>query len=235
MAPWSREWTGGLLPRGDRARITEKVFYPSRGRSIIGITEITSSRTYLLPDWVILEPREEELMSDRSAVVLKVTLDDPFGRAPDKPYRVLAVPGEWSLYDLAHLIVDSFDFDFDHMFGFYNNLRNYAKSTEGYEYFSDIGEGNEFGSVTETSVLSVFPEKGKKMLFLFDYGDHWCFTIKVEDVQDAEEFEDLPAVVKRVGEAPLQYGDMVDWDDEEDWSEDWDDDDWDYDWMEDDE
>lgn len=178
-------------------------------------------------------------MSEGNALVLKVTLDDPFGRAIDKPYRVLAVPADWLLYDLARFIVDSFDFDFDHLFGFYDNIRNYAKSTEGYEYLGEMDEASEFEGVTGTIVSKAFDKKGKKMLFLFDYGDHWCFIVKVEDIVDAGEYEGLPCLIKSVGQAPPQYGEAeeewdTEWDDDDDWSEDWSDDDWDDEWDDDD-
>jgi len=72
-------------------------------------------------------------------------------------------------------ILDSFDFDFDHPFGFYDNIKRWVDSREGYELFTDIGEGDEFEGVKKTKVNRVFDRIGKKMFFLFDYGDEWHF------------------------------------------------------------
>ncbi|MCD6189708.1 MAG: hypothetical protein J7J97_05935 [Thermococcus sp.] len=55
--------------------------------------------------------------------LIKVTLSNWYGHVRGMPYRVLAVPEEFTLYDLAEAIVDSFGFDFDHAFGFYNNIK----------------------------------------------------------------------------------------------------------------
>jgi len=39
------------------------------------------------------------------------------------PYRTIAIPESYSLYDLAEKIIESYDFDFDHAFGFYDNIK----------------------------------------------------------------------------------------------------------------
>lgn len=41
-------------------------------------------------------------------------------------------------FSLAESIVDSFNFYFDHCFGFYDNIERWIKSEEGYELFADI-------------------------------------------------------------------------------------------------
>ena len=40
-----------------------------------------------------------------------------------KIYRDIEITGTASLYTLAQAIVRSYDFDFDHAFGFYNKLK----------------------------------------------------------------------------------------------------------------
>lgn len=127
----------------------------------------------------------------------------------DKPkessYRVLAVPESFTLYRLAESIVDSFNFYFDHCFGFYGNIEKWSESEEGYELFADIGEESEFKGVKNTKVSKVFSEIGKKMLFLFDYGDEWIFIIELKGVESPKEYVKYPAVVESVGYDPQQY------------------------------
>lgn len=72
-----------------------------------------------------------------SIFALKVSLDK-------KIYRVIEIQGSKSLYNLASAIVKAFDFNFDHAFGFYNNLKNHYDSDEIYELFIDM-EGAEPG------------------------------------------------------------------------------------------
>src|SRR4051794_38697836 len=92
-------------------------------------------------------------------------------------YRDIELPSSASLEDLAAAIVDAFGFDFDHAFGFYSNLKgDYYRSEERYELFADLGEASEgVRSVRRTKLDTAFPEVGKTMLFLFDYGDEWRF------------------------------------------------------------
>jgi len=138
--------------------------------------------------------------------ILKVTLTDEKGRKKGRPYRIIAVKGNTTLYRLAKIIVESFDFQFDHAFGFYDNLKNYFESEEGYELFKDIGEESRYGSVKKTKVADVFLNVGKKMLFLFDYGDEWQFIVELKKVEEADKENKYPIVLKAVGKAPPQYG-----------------------------
>ncbi len=108
--------------------------------------------------------------------ILKVILKDIYKRVEGTPYRVIAVPGTFTLYELAEEIVKSFDFYFDHCFGFYDNLNSWTNSNKCYELFKDIEEELELEptcckSVKKTRIDKVFNKIGRKMLFLFDYGD----------------------------------------------------------------
>jgi len=140
-------------------------------------------------------------------LLLKVTLRWYRGTSKS-PYRVLAVPGNLTLYRLAKAILDSFDFDFDHAFGFYNNIKNWTKSDIKYELNPD-GDAK---SVKRTRVEKVFNRMKKKMLFLYDYGDEWHFIVKLVGRESPKKGIKYPVVVESVGEAPDQYGY---WEDEE--------------------
>jgi len=98
-----------------------------------------------------------------------------------KIYRDIEIAGTASLYTLAQAITWSFDFDFDHAFGFYSKLKGKIyDSPVRYELFVDIGEGEgDARSVKRTRVIKVFPSVGTKMRFLFDYGDEWEFLVEL--------------------------------------------------------
>jgi Plasmid pRiA4b ORF-3-like protein len=224
---------------------------------------------------------------------LKVTLTDRQARTRGHPHRVLAVPADLSLYDLAYEINESFGFGFDHAFGFFDNLKNPWRADEQYELFND-GEledestmvlaeleedleelsqeemaqvealselppdeakkkliemslkdvppedkaaaqfflegmldevldealGDEDGAVPKgvksIAVNQAF-EKGKKLLYLFDYGDEWRFIVECKKIGQADSGE-YPRVLESKGEAPEQYPDY-DEEDEDDESE----------------
>ena len=125
-------------------------------------------------------------------------------------YRDLELPSAGSLEDLAAAIVNAFGFDFDHAFGFYGSLGyRYHDAEERYELFADLGQADEgVGGVRRTKLSTAFPEVGKKMLFLFDYGDEWLFTVELIGLGRKEPKVAYPRVLKRVGEAPAQYPDL---------------------------
>lgn len=125
----------------------------------------------------------------------------------DKIFREIAVLGRQTLSTLASTIVRSFNFYFDHCYGFYNSFDSYINSTEMYELFTDIPEEPTPGAkgVTRIKVATIFPEIGKKMLFLFDYGDNWKFSVLLIEIKVAPGNAKNPKIIKKVGKAPKQY------------------------------
>jgi hypothetical protein len=129
-----------------------------------------------------------------------------------KIYRDIEIAGTSSLYTLAQAIVRSFDFDFDHAFGFYSKLKgNIYDSPVRYELFVDIGEGEgDARSVKRTRVIKAFPSVGTKMRFLFDYGDGWEFLVALVKQKPKEPQVKLPRLLISAGKAPAQYPDLED-------------------------
>lgn len=123
-------------------------------------------------------------------------------------YRIIEIEANDTLYDLAAIILQSFQFGMDHPFGFYSNVKTkYSKSTEKYELFADLEncEVDENSRGVENTIVSVVFEPKKKMLFLFDYGDQWRFTVYCKKL--AEPFPNIkyPRVIGSLGIAPRQY------------------------------
>lgn len=152
--------------------------------------------------------------------LFKVTLSDWYGRVREMPYRIVAIPGEFTLYELAESITDAFDFDFDHAFGFYDNIKSWTDSVERYEsstggltrsiLFALVfppGELEDNRNAARTKVNGAFDESGKKLLFLYDYGDEWHFIVQLKEAKAPEKNTKYPQIVESVGKAPPQYGD----------------------------
>ncbi len=129
-----------------------------------------------------------------------------------KIYRAFEIADTSSLYELAQAIVRSFDFDFDHAFGFYSKLKgNIYASPRRYELFVDMGESeSDARSVKRTPVVEAFPRVGSKMLFLFDYGDGWEFLVELVKRKPTELKVKLPRLLNSAGKAPAQYSDPED-------------------------
>jgi hypothetical protein len=132
-------------------------------------------------------------------------------RASFKPkvYRDIEIEGDRSLSALAEAIVMAFDFEFDHAFGYYSDLKDpYSRKGERYELFADMEEADsDAGSVERTTVAQVFRAPGKKMLFVFDYGDDWRFLIEAKALGEKAPKTRYPRLVASVGRAPEQYPD----------------------------
>lgn len=116
----------------------------------------------------------------------------------------LVVGGEWSLYDFAEFIIQTVGFDFDHAFQFCDNLKNPYRSKECYTLFADIGEDADDPGVKNTPVSAVFRPR-RKMLFHFDYGDDWFFTVACTGVKESDASEPFRKVLAKKGTPPEQY------------------------------
>jgi Plasmid pRiA4b ORF-3-like protein len=142
--------------------------------------------------------------------IVRVTLQDE-----PTIYREIEIESRKALSDLAEAIVHAFGFEFDHAFGFYSKLtgRDVMRSQPKYELFVDMGEQTSAKSVRKTTVADAFPDVGHTMLFMFDYGDDWRFIVEVIGLGQKAAKTRYPKVLKKVGQAPEQYGA---WDDDED-------------------
>ena len=125
--------------------------------------------------------------------------------------RKIEIFGSASLYKFAGVIVGAYNFDFDHAFGFFSEIsvNRYFDSERKYELFADMkDEGIEptgAESVEKTKISDVWKNVGDKMLFLFDYGDNWLFTVELIGFGEKNNKIKYPKIVKKVGRAPKQY------------------------------
>ncbi|MBB3111475.1 hypothetical protein FHS18_003543 [Paenibacillus phyllosphaerae] len=130
-----------------------------------------------------------------------------------RPSREIAVPTDATLHDLADAILKSFNFDNDHLFGFYNNVKKWTRSKTRYELSSDGPYGEDCPGVKHTLVSEAFPARKRRMLFLFDYSRDWRFVVQYLDVIELPDDHPLPSVLASIGDAPFQYENMRDWED----------------------
>lgn len=122
--------------------------------------------------------------------------------------RKIKIAGSRSLYQFAKTITGAFGFSFDHAFGFYDTFGSLRDAKKAYELFVDAGEETVTpvsGGVKKTKVSEAFQQADEKMLFLFDYGDEWRFSVELKDIRRTEEKESEPVVLESVGKAPVQY------------------------------
>lgn len=119
---------------------------------------------------------------------------------------VIAVTGRHTLEELAFAILKSVGFQCDHCFGFYDNLEYALHSREEYTVFADLGETDNKNDpgVSGTLVHQAF-QPGKRMIFLFDYGDNWQFVVTCLRVEDIKKTFRRPKILETQGTPPTQY------------------------------
>jgi len=136
--------------------------------------------------------------------ILKINLFDR-----PKIVREIEISKNVNLYKLAKAIVNAYNFDFDHCFGFFSNIseNRYFDSERKYELFTDLEdiEPTGAGSVKKTKISEAWKDIGDKMLFLFDYGVCWRFVVTLSGLGEKDTKKKYPNIVKEIGRAPRQY------------------------------
>jgi len=157
--------------------------------------------------------KQKPIKNDKAYIFdIVLNLNNPYAEMQNirgKVSRSIALLGSQNLYNFAEAIVDAFGFDFDHCFGFFNNLKSWTKSPVRYELFADMPDTEEGApcakSVKKTKIQQVFNSISDKMLFLFDYGDNWEFIINLKSIEEPDAKKSYPFLVESIGEAPEQY------------------------------
>ena len=70
------------------------------------------------------------------------------------------------------------------------------------------GDHPESLSVRHTKVSEVWKILGDTMMFLFDYGDTWRFTVQLVGFGVVDPKGTYPRILKKTGRAPEQYPDI---------------------------
>jgi hypothetical protein len=113
-------------------------------------------------------------------------------------WRRIAIQAKQSLGVLASAILNSVDFDHDHLYEFsYRNRFGVAESI-----YHDYMDEPPFAS--EVMVGEVPLKIGQAMTFLFDFGDNWEFDVLLEKV-DPDRTVKVVEVIETHGKPPEQY------------------------------
>jgi hypothetical protein len=116
----------------------------------------------------------------------------------------LEIPIDHSLDELHQAILSAIGFDNDHMYEFCIANSYYSRSSERISCDDD--------KVTQETVDTILLKaKGKKLFYMFDYGDSWLFQISKSRKKRFSEKPDTfyPRVALESGIKPEQY---PDWD-----------------------
>lgn len=117
----------------------------------------------------------------------------------EKAYALFKVNSKISLEDLHDIIQEIIRFDNDHLYCFYIEDEMGSLNT----YVSPEDMGNKYTDEIKIEELGLW--EGKSFEYLFDYGDEWVFTIKVEKIDTAGVEIEEPILMKIKGKFPEQY------------------------------
>lgn len=113
-------------------------------------------------------------------------------------YRVMEVPGEYSLDDLCEVILSSFDFTHEHLYEFCMDNKMY--SDHSYQSFPENGEPS-----TSVKMDKLRLKLKQKFSLHYDFGDDWMFAITVQKIEETEKTVE-PKIIKEKGKVK-QYPD----------------------------
>jgi hypothetical protein len=143
------------------------------------------------PAWQNSPGGSEPPPTREGVYVFKVTL----GRV----WRRIALSHEHSLDDLLAAILRSVDFDFDHLYQFTYRDELGRTVRAGHEAVDEEVAAADI-------LLGGLPlEPGQSINLVYDFGDNWKFTVKLERIDPLPTPLKLPAVLEAHGEAPQQY------------------------------
>lgn len=120
-------------------------------------------------------------------------------------YRHIQISANATLYTLHKAILSSFQFDDDHLHAFFMDNKRWSRGDMFVASKSEPADR----LTKRYSLQRAGLVKGKKFLYLFDFGDEWCFSCKV--LRELDQKKDIPVVLRSVGESPEQYPPYDDW------------------------
>ncbi len=136
---------------------------------------------------------------------LKIALWSIF-HADEHCIKIMEIDSSSTLEDFHFAIQDAVDFDNDHIYEFFIARTETSRDKRRFDHNN--------GDIYDLTLESIYPlEKGRKLFYLFDYGDHWLFRISKTQKRPAEPVEgvEYPRVVESEGKNPEQYPGSVDW------------------------
>ena len=120
-------------------------------------------------------------------------------------WRRIAIPARQSFDSLSSAILDAFAFDDDHLYSFTHQDRF------GRRFFAYHPQADRRPVATEV-LIGDFPlEEGMSMIFHFDFGDDWRFTVTLEQIEPVNSTVKTAKLLEKHGKAPRQYPTADEW------------------------
>jgi hypothetical protein len=117
-------------------------------------------------------------------------------------WRRIVIPADSNAEELACGILSAFRFDSDHLYELRLRDRSGRNLTIVHPYCEDAEYWTD-----EFAIGSLPLDPGQSMTFLYDFGDNWQFTVKLEKILPDDGKIKKMKIIEKKGKAPKQYGD----------------------------
>ncbi len=117
-------------------------------------------------------------------------------------WRRIVIPADSNADELAGGILDAFRFDSDHLYEFRLRDRSGRNLAIAHPYCEDVQYWTD-----EFAIGSLPLDPGQSMTFLYDFGDSWQFTVKLEKILPSGGKITKMKIIEKNGKAPKQYRD----------------------------
>jgi len=114
-------------------------------------------------------------------------------------WKIEILPNQ-TLHDLHEEIIHAVDFDFDHMYIFCMDNKQWASEVEYCDPRCDFGI-----SAHEITIGELNLKSKQKFLYIYDFGANWVFEIDYVGNGEKDGAGDYPRIIASKGEAPEQY------------------------------
>lgn len=125
----------------------------------------------------------------------------------DSVYRDVVIRHTQSFTDLHKSILKGFEFDTKHQATFYRSNDNWQRgreiTLEKYDRHYKVAPL----LMSETTIGSEIRDPNQKFVYVYDFARNWSFLVELINVSKEESAKiDYPAVVRKEGIGPSQYG-----------------------------
>lgn len=145
----------------------------------------------------------ETKMKNLELITLKIF--NTWDPVEDKNFweAILEIPINYSLFDFHLYIQKITNFENDHLFEFYAGR---SERNRKLIFSEEPGYPDDGGDYSNIFIKDIYPLKGLKLYYLFDYGDNWLFEIhKLQKKAVPKDGEQYPRIVSQTGGKLIQY------------------------------
>jgi hypothetical protein len=126
----------------------------------------------------------------------------------DAIYRDIAILHTQSFLDLHSAILKAFEFDSKHQATFFRSNEHWQL---GREITFEVYEGHSYKAapllMNETSIASEIKDPHQHFVYVYDFKKNWTFQVElIQVLKEASAKLEYPAVIRKEGVGPSQYG-----------------------------